>query len=113
MPPRRRFRQYRNSKDKIGNRGNDKFNICVGLRYQPCMKSTDTIRDVKMQKKKVWKFTAIKKSSLCSSRFGMFLCGRICVQRQTNRESRALTRLTLDGNPAAVRSDNRIANRKA
>ena len=50
MPLRPRFRQQRDSKDKIGFAVGKKVDMSVGLLYPPCMKSTHTIRDVKYRK---------------------------------------------------------------
>ena len=57
--------------------------------------------------------SAINESILCSSRLCLILCRWITIERQTNRERRPLARLTLQGNLAAMRFDNPIANRKA
>jgi len=59
------------------------------------------------------KISAIDGLSFCSCRLCPLLCRRIAIERQTNRERRPLARLTLQGNLAAMRFDNPIANRKA
>jgi hypothetical protein len=116
MPLRRRFRQQRDSKDKISDRGREESG------YE-CRASLPALYEIDVHNSRCKipkrKFSTVggncgiqDESSLCSSRFGLFLYRGIFVQRQPNRESRALTRLTLDGNPAAVGSDNFIANGK-
>src|SRR4030095_3152661 len=91
-----------------------KFNLYVGVSVRLCVKSPYIFREVKKMPNEDLKInSAIVGLSFCSCRLCPLLCHRIAIERQTNRESRSLARLTVHDNPAAMRFDNTIANRKA